>query len=284
MKSTEQTELSSLEDIINLYYENNDSLKYLYSAARKNGKLAYLSDSLIVSFIETSNLTVVVGKMCTLTMLHYSNIKYMHTLMLMVVLIYVLKNRKDLLKLKLNVQILKKSPGTYKEVEYMNILLTLIMFDRHNPTEIDSIYAPDKKLIKYTKKSPSGTFFGVQSSKYFKEHKDTDVHSLVPIEVLKGKRGEKNYLLSEKEIIVLTCPVCHHTKKFTTDIIEKVFMLNKGNEVAYLCNHPSTDYEHVEPYTFNPYLSSDEIKKYTRVEIFMYIVNNRKYFGFFRNN
>ena len=183
----------------------------------------------------------------------------------------------DLLQNEIELHIYREEADQlFKESHFLNLMTNLsILGDgiKMDINKIDNLYNIDKCKILGTKISPAGTFLQKQNSKFFKGKYNPDPENLIPIEDL-----QTNYLhASIDEIIVVQCPVCRTRRRRHFHNIKSLFTFT-GNTVALSCSHPNTiDRYESKPYTFN--IDSNLMKKYKKIELIMYIINNKAYYG-----
>ncbi len=98
----------------------------------------------------------------------------------------------------------------------------------------------------------------------------------IPIEELKTKR--KNYLkASNDEIIVVQCPICKNKHKRLFNNIKSLFSISKST-VTLACSHTNTIHKYQsKPYSFK--IDIELTKNHTKLEVVMYIINNKGYYG-----
>jgi hypothetical protein len=145
-----------------------------------------------------------------------------------------------------------------------------------NAKKIDSVLLNGKKVVAGAKKSSTGTLFGIQTSRYFKPKPKNAENEIIEIDVLRGKKNGKNYLLpTADEIIVVSCPICKDEHKFVYNGMQKVLQYDKArNVVKVRCNHKL---QYGSSYEIN--VAPFGLEKYTVKDILMFVINNRRYFG-----
>ena len=143
-------------------------------------------------------------------------------------------------------------------------------------SKIDKRYPIKQAQIIGVKKSVAGTFFEIQSSKYFKPKHNKVPGTCIPIEELVTK--DKNYLECEKdEIIVATCPICKNKFHLNYYNIKSFFTIIK-NTITFKCNHrTTTDLYESKQYSFT--IDVSITNKYNKKDVLMYIINNKGYYG-----
>lgn len=180
---------------------------------------------------------------------------------------------------KIIIRQLAVSREVMQHKSYMQLVLQHSIYtneNKLNAKKIDSVLLNGKKVVAGAKKSSTGTLFGIQTSRYFKPKPNQDPEEIIGIDVLRGKKNGKNYLMpDDNEIMVIRCPICKDKHQFIYNGMQKVLQYDKASNVVKVrCNHKL---QYGSPYEID--MASFSLEKYTVKDILMFIINNRRYFG-----
>ena len=253
-----------------------------------------VDSSIFKSMIETQIIKVVTRKESSFTHLSAASISKIYPIENIYILLYIVKNfstdtnkvTKDLncytelLKKKIHLHICDQSyDEVLMESAYLSLVSNICIFmtkQKIDISKIDTLLPINKSKITGTKKSSTGTFLGITGKKYFKgKYNPNSVQEITPIEELQTK--SKNYLKGEiDEIIILKCPICGIKHELYYFNIENIFNFS-SNIITFSCNHRNTTHTY-ESKSYSFTTPVELVKSYTRIEICMFIVNNKKYY------
>ena len=257
-----------------------------------------VDSSMIQSLLDTQIITIITDKASPFTHLSSARVINIYPIECIYILLYIInifedvdskvtKNLlpyTDLVQKEIRLRIYDQTADqSFRENTFLCLLTSISIFGnklKMDINKIDKHYSIDKNKILGTQISPTGTFFKKQSTKYFKPKYNPNSHTCLPIEELRTKL--KDYLKGESdEIIVVYCPVCRNVHRRNYFNIKDLFTLS-GNTVTLSCNHTNTiDLYESKPYSFK--IDSELSKKYKKLEIIMFIINNKDYYALSQN-
>jgi hypothetical protein len=236
-------------------------------------------------YLEGIELKIIVKKVSTFSSISAYDIQAVFPLEASYILSYIVNNTS--IKKSTNIKVLIYDESKRESSLYAAALNTAtninLTFDDNkiSPVAMDKYYNVNKEFILNAKKTFFGTMLDVRSSKYFQAKKN-ETGLPLSIEELIGE--SKNYLKpKEDELLIIYCPICKEQKKFLYSEINEYFNLTK-DELSVICTHIKSEYMYQPPHKIvieNELVMEIKNKTYKKEDIFMWIVNNRKYFELF---
>ncbi len=225
---------------------------------------------------------IIVGKVSTISGISAYDIKEVFPKEASLVLSYIVNNTNIDKSMKIKVAMYDETmlePFMYVEALNMATNIKLI-YDNNkiSPTAMDDYYKVSKGYVKKARKTFFGTLLGMQPSKYFQPKNNS---TILPIDIFALKGKNKNYLEPKNdEYLVIDCPICSDKKVFVFSNINEYFRIKK-KEVTIVCSHSKSEYMYEKPpHIIN--VDREITENITKEDIFMYIINNRRYFGLFK--
>lgn len=257
-----------------------------------------VDSSTLQSFVDTQVITIITEQASPFTHLSSARIIGVYPTESIYILLYIVKifgatDSKVTKNLQPYTALLQKeihlhiydqaADQSFRENNFLCLLTSISIFGdrlKMDIPKIDNHYSIDKNKISGTQKSPTGTFFQKQSTKYFIPKYNPNPGSYIPIEELRTK--QKDYLKGAIDrIIVVHCPVCGNKHKRNYFNIKDLFSIS-GSTVTLSCNHSDSIHMYEsKPYSFRT--DSELSKKYKKLEIIMFIINNKDYYDLSKN-
>ena len=287
MKSlVEDISIEKLSILLEEYNKNNEQkINHSLLEMLNKGK-----EELYRLYLEGIELKIIVKKIVTITSISPPDIVGIFPQEAALILSYIANNTGIEKSINVRVSIYDKSIfESFSYVDALHMLSNIrLTFDDNSVSarNLDQYYRVDKTFVSNAQESFFGAMLGIQSSKYF-QVKENETGFILDMLVLKGKKKRnKNYLKPKiDELLVAHCPICEDRKVFLYIDINEYLQL-KDNEVSLVCLHSKSTHMYEKPYhKINiKHEIMVELGKniYKKEDIFMYIINNRKFFELFK--